>query len=72
MIRRLFDKLDLFGALAMLGTEKRRTDDYSPADMCLCLLYGACPANMAQTLHEIVQKMLTFRGISGKITCKIN
>jgi len=40
LVRRLFDKLGLFNSMAVIGTEKRRKDDYSPAQMCLSMLYG--------------------------------
>jgi transposase len=40
LVRRFFDKLGIADFMAVLGTEKRRKDDYSPADMCLSMLYG--------------------------------
>lgn len=40
LVRRLFDKLGVSDSMAVLGTEKRRRDDYSSADMCLSMLYG--------------------------------
>ena len=74
LIRRLFDKLDLFGALAMLGTEKRRTDDYSPADMCLCLLYGVMlgifrPSHMMElAADKVFQKIVRLGSFPSQST----
>jgi len=40
LVRQFFDKLGVSDSMAVLGTHKRRKDDYSPADICLCMLYG--------------------------------
>lgn len=40
LVRQFFDKLGVSNSMTVLGTYKRRKDDYSPADMCISMLYG--------------------------------
>ena len=43
LFRRFFERMDLKTVLAVVGVSKRRKDDYSSLEMCICLLYGLMP-----------------------------
>lgn len=64
LVRRFFDKLGIPDAMAVLGTSKRRKSDYSPAEMCLSMLYGLMmgvfrPSHMMELAADKVFQKIT-------------
>lgn len=65
LVRRFFDRLDITDYMAVLGTEKRKRDGYSSADICLSMLYGLMmgifrPSHMMElAADKVFQKMVS-------------
>jgi len=67
LVRRFFDKVGILSCMKGLGTQKRRRDDYCPADMCLSLLYGLFlgifrPSHMMELRADKVFQKITALG----------
>lgn len=63
LFRRFFERMDLKTVLAVVEMSKRRKDDYSSLEMCICLLYGLMlgifrPSHMKElTADKVCQKI---------------
>ena len=72
MVQRLSEKHGVTKAMAVLGTEKRRKDDYSPSEMCLSMLYGLTmgifrPSYMMElAADKVFQKIICILNSSRK------
>jgi len=72
LVQRLSEKHGVTKAMAVLGTEKRRKDDYSPSEMCLSMLYGLTmgifrPSYMMElAADKVFQKIICILNSSRK------
>jgi len=74
LVQRFLEKHGVVKAMAVLGTEKRRKDDYSPSEMCLSMLYGLMmgifrPSHMMElAADKVFQKIICMRRFPSQST----